>query len=349
MFFYLQKWCILVLRSAYTVQHFTLFCSSTISCTQISAECFCGKSIGHIFLWAMVLLLGAAADCKRKRAFMFSLLSSILKWKPLWLSALCEWESIITSFQNYANKHILPLRHWKENLCCKVLISIVTVWIQRKALKSIHIWIPLSVAVQIEKLHRSPAVLFWSKIVVIRESSLMECKKMFTTLVYSNSNTWVRFVLIIILLTLISPSSYKVSWKNCFIKKTVLYWWSTPILWSEAQMKILNCAYCHRYSYLWLKLMLIYSSSQGRTLWPQINLFFVAALPFKMHFKSKKCNTPTLSEYVSGLWFAVMAQCLSQVTYNVTVVWDRECLGSRSCYIAERGVHHHESSQISLT
>lgn len=144
MFFYLQKWCILVFRSAYIVPHFTCFCSSTLSCTQISAECFCGKNIGHVFLWAMVLLLGGAADCKRNRGFMFSLLSSILKWKPLWLFALCEWESIITSFQNYVSKHILPLRHWKENLCCKVLISIVTVWIQRKSIKK-HLYLDSSI------------------------------------------------------------------------------------------------------------------------------------------------------------------------------------------------------------
>lgn len=82
--------------------------------------------------------------------------------------------------------------------------------------------------------------------------------------------------------------------------------------------------------------MLIYSSSQ-KALHDLKLFFFVASLPLQMHFKIKKCHTPTCFR---------SAPCLSQVAYTVMAVQNGEFSGTGSCYNTEREDHHHGRTNI---
>lgn len=100
-------------------------------------------------------------DCRRNKSHPFGLSSSILKWKPI--MAFCTlWmrkPNLFFFLQNYGSKLILPLRHWKENLYCKIMISIVIAWITVKRYVNLYLNSPINCHINKETSEKSSCVI----------------------------------------------------------------------------------------------------------------------------------------------------------------------------------------------
>lgn len=162
MFYYLKKH---VFWSSAMVTSFSTSCISAVlqSHTQISTDCLWGKTSGTLSLGHDLASRRCfAMDCRRNRSCPFGLSSSILKWKPLWLFALGECKNLIIIFffpQNYGRKLILPLRHWKINIYCKILISIVIAWTTVKRYVNLYLNSPINCHINRETSEKSSCVI----------------------------------------------------------------------------------------------------------------------------------------------------------------------------------------------